>query len=158
MLTTCAKARANKSTLLITRNGGRSIPPSPLQTHPEIPRTEPNDSGSNPPPSSSSSVSKGLKPLRLVSPIDVKKFYLCSYYEKSTLFDAKYNSRPKNHSRMPSSSVKSVNSPRLPGTSSLYWIHAWKLRLKLFFIQEISIAHLFHLQVYHLSIRYLIIV
>ncbi|KAF8197536.1 hypothetical protein BJ912DRAFT_78722 [Pholiota molesta] len=136
-----ALGRANKSTLMSTRNSGRSIPASPLQTHPEIPGSEPEDSGSNPPPSSSSTVSQGLKPLRL-----------------STLFDAKYNSRPKNQSRMSSSSVKSANSSRLSGTSSLYEIRAQKSRLRLFFTQEISIAHLFHLQVYHLSIRYLIIV
>ncbi|KAF9484639.1 hypothetical protein BDN70DRAFT_872152 [Pholiota conissans] len=90
--------RAAKSTLITSRNGGRSLTSSPLQTHPEIPGSEPDDPDSNPPRSASSSVPKGLKPLRL-----------------STLFDAKYNSRLKNHSRILSSSVKSVNSSRLSG-------------------------------------------
>ncbi|KAF8969660.1 hypothetical protein BDZ97DRAFT_1794504 [Flammula alnicola] len=93
---TFALGRASRSSLMTSRNGGKSIPSSPLQTHEEVREPEPQNSDSD--PSSSSHVPKGLKPLRL-----------------STILDAKINSRPKNHSLMPSSSVKSVNSFRNSG-------------------------------------------
>lgn len=56
---------ANRSSLITNRNGGRSVPPSPLQTHVEdfLPESQNSDLDA----SFSASGSKGLKPLRLVS-------------------------------------------------------------------------------------------
>jgi len=65
---------ASRSSLMTNRNGGRSVPPSPLQTHVEnsIPEPQHSDSDS----SFSASGSKGLKPLRLVSVSSI--FWCCA--------------------------------------------------------------------------------
>ncbi|KJA26984.1 hypothetical protein HYPSUDRAFT_63248 [Hypholoma sublateritium FD-334 SS-4] len=91
---TFALGRANRSSLITSRNNGKNSTLSPLQTHPVVPALglweNSQDSDS---PTSASSLPKGLKPLRL-----------------STIIDAKYPSRPNNHSRMHSSSSNSVHS------------------------------------------------
>jgi hypothetical protein len=74
---------ASRSSLVTNRNGGRSVPPSPLQTHVEDFTPEPQNSDSD--ASFSASGSKGLKPLRLVSLSSI--FYmLCLISVPSLLF------------------------------------------------------------------------
>lgn len=74
---------ASRSSLMTNRNSGRSVPPSPLQTHVEdfIPDPQNFDSDA----SFSASGSKGLKPLRLVS-LSSNFYVLCLISVPSLLF------------------------------------------------------------------------
>ena len=60
----CVQGRANRSSLITSRNNGKGVALSPLQTHSVVPVANSQDSES---PTSASSLPKGLKPLRLVS-------------------------------------------------------------------------------------------
>ncbi|CAA7270926.1 unnamed protein product [Cyclocybe aegerita] len=94
--------RTNRSSIMTSRNGGRSVPLSPLEN--EIPTTdmtasEPEPLSTSPTPASESAPApKGLKPLRL-----------------SAIFNADSNSRPTLHSRM---STTSINSFRQSGNTN----------------------------------------
>ncbi len=103
----CVQGRANRSSLITSRNNGRGIALSPLQTHSVVPVANSQDSDS---PTSASSLPRGLKPLRLVSANIGRRRYCLMPRMQSTIIDAKYPSRPNNHSRMHSPSSNSVYS------------------------------------------------
>lgn len=141
------QGRANRSSLITSRNNGKNLTLSPLQTHPVVPALGPRaDSQNSDSPTSASSLPKGLKPLRLVSRcISASAFYCLIPSPQSTIIDAKYPLRPNNHSRMHSPSSNSVYSFH---SGKFLVLECMSLRWKLTLLpQEISIANLLHLQV-----------
>ncbi|KAJ3511886.1 hypothetical protein NLJ89_g3842 [Agrocybe chaxingu] len=108
--------RTNRSSIMTSRNGARSIPPSPLEN--EIPTTdmtvsEPGPLSTSPAPASESAPApKGLKPLRL-----------------SAFFHADSNSRSTPHSRMSTTSVNSFCQSAL-----IYALFSHTLASSYFFI------------------------